>query len=169
MRVGEESAESTANYAFAHATATCLWPSKAAAKASTLTSRSWTSLTSSDDSWTRNVLPTTMELLHRSASPSSAAVGEATVECVPDSSPDELWNRQPSPFQTSFLFLRCYALCGILAQNTYDFCGRYDTMQRDMMSRLDVWKSSRRRKPLVLKGARQTGKTWLLKEFGRSA
>lgn len=39
-------------------------------------------------------------------------------------------------------------------------------MQRDMMSRLDAWKGSRHRKPLVLKGARQTGKTWLLKEFG---
>lgn len=34
------------------------------------------------------------------------------------------------------------------------------------MNRLDTWKDSRRRKPLVLKGARQTGKTWLLKEFG---
>ena len=34
------------------------------------------------------------------------------------------------------------------------------------MSKLDAWKDGRRRKPLVLKGARQTGKTWLLKEFG---
>lgn len=39
-------------------------------------------------------------------------------------------------------------------------------MQRDMIDRLDTWKDSRRRKPLVLKGVRQTGKTWLLKEFG---
>ena len=34
------------------------------------------------------------------------------------------------------------------------------------MAKLDAWKGSGRRKPLVLKGARQTGKTWLLKEFG---
>jgi len=30
------------------------------------------------------------------------------------------------------------------------------------------WKSSSRRKPLLLQGARQTGKTFILKEFGRS-
>ncbi|MCL1959986.1 MAG: AAA family ATPase, partial [Spirochaetes bacterium] len=29
------------------------------------------------------------------------------------------------------------------------------------------WKSSANRKPLVLYGARQVGKTWLLKEFGK--
>ena len=34
------------------------------------------------------------------------------------------------------------------------------------MNELALWKHSRRRKPLLLKGARQTGKTWLLKEFG---
>ena len=34
------------------------------------------------------------------------------------------------------------------------------------MDDLVTWKDRRRRKPLVLKGARQTGKTWLLKEFG---
>lgn len=28
------------------------------------------------------------------------------------------------------------------------------------------WKTSANRKPLVLKGARQVGKTWLMKEFG---
>jgi predicted AAA+ superfamily ATPase len=35
------------------------------------------------------------------------------------------------------------------------------------MARLVAWKSSRRRKPLLLSGARQVGKTWLLREFGR--
>ena len=34
------------------------------------------------------------------------------------------------------------------------------------MSKLDDWKQSPRRKPLILNGARQVGKTWLLKEFG---
>jgi predicted AAA+ superfamily ATPase len=32
-----------------------------------------------------------------------------------------------------------------------------------------AWKSSQRRKPLVLKGARQVGKTWLMTEFARQA
>lgn len=36
------------------------------------------------------------------------------------------------------------------------------------MERLDKWKSSSRRKPLLLTGARQTGKTWLVTEFGRT-
>ena len=35
------------------------------------------------------------------------------------------------------------------------------------MIRLKQWKSSPRRKPLLLEGPRQVGKTWLLEEFGR--
>lgn len=35
------------------------------------------------------------------------------------------------------------------------------------MDRLVAWKDNPRRKPLILNGARQVGKTWLLKEFGR--
>ncbi|MCL2324146.1 MAG: ATP-binding protein [Actinomycetia bacterium] len=35
------------------------------------------------------------------------------------------------------------------------------------MKDLSDWKNSTRRKPLILRGARQVGKTWLLKEFGR--
>ncbi len=40
-------------------------------------------------------------------------------------------------------------------------------MERFLMEDLVKWKSSARRKPLVLNGARQVGKTWLLKEFGQ--
>lgn len=40
-------------------------------------------------------------------------------------------------------------------------------MKRDAYQDLLAWKKSARRKPLLLKGARQTGKTYLLKEFGR--
>ena len=42
-------------------------------------------------------------------------------------------------------------------------------MKRDKLEELLSWKESKFRKPLVIRGARQTGKTWLLKEFGRSA
>jgi len=42
-------------------------------------------------------------------------------------------------------------------------------MQRKMMESLLKWKNSHDRKPLLLKGARQTGKTWLMKEFGKNA
>lgn len=40
-------------------------------------------------------------------------------------------------------------------------------MERALMSKLVAWRDSPSRKPLVLNGARQVGKTWLLKEFGR--
>ena len=40
-------------------------------------------------------------------------------------------------------------------------------MQRTAMKKLMEWKNKRNRKPLILKGARQVGKTWLMKEFGR--
>lgn len=40
-------------------------------------------------------------------------------------------------------------------------------MRRALLDRLVVWKNNLRRKPLILNGARQVGKTWLLKEFGR--
>ena len=36
------------------------------------------------------------------------------------------------------------------------------------MEKLVAWKSSDERKPMVLKGARQVGKTWLMKEFGKN-
>lgn len=40
-------------------------------------------------------------------------------------------------------------------------------MKRDAYQSLASWKTSERRKPLLLKGARQTGKTYLLLEFGK--
>lgn len=40
-------------------------------------------------------------------------------------------------------------------------------MERFLMERLVAWKQKPRRKPLILNGARQVGKTWLLKEFGK--
>ncbi len=42
-------------------------------------------------------------------------------------------------------------------------------MKRNALESLIRWKSSEDRKPMVLKGARQVGKTWLMKEFGRLA
>jgi hypothetical protein len=36
------------------------------------------------------------------------------------------------------------------------------------MQELIKWKSGEERKPMVLKGARQVGKTWLMKEFGQN-
>lgn len=41
-------------------------------------------------------------------------------------------------------------------------------MERTFIAKLAEWKLRENRKPLILDGARQIGKTWLLKEFGRS-
>ena len=40
-------------------------------------------------------------------------------------------------------------------------------MKRNIIKSLIAWKNSKLRKPLILYGARQVGKTWLLKEFGK--
>ncbi len=42
-------------------------------------------------------------------------------------------------------------------------------MYRIAMEKLLKWKQSRYRKPLIIEGARQVGKTWLMKEFGRQS
>lgn len=40
-------------------------------------------------------------------------------------------------------------------------------MYREAIVKLEQWKNSPHRKPLILRGARQVGKTWLMQEFGR--
>lgn len=41
-------------------------------------------------------------------------------------------------------------------------------LNRDLLGDMIKWKTKRKRKPLVLQGARQVGKSWLLKKFGSS-
>lgn len=45
---------------------------------------------------------------------------------------------------------------------------RCDAMNRHAIKRLEQWKDSKGRKPMIIRGARQVGKTWLMKEFGRT-
>ena len=40
-------------------------------------------------------------------------------------------------------------------------------MERSIIKQLKEWKNSPLRKPLILAGARQVGKTYILKEFGK--
>ena len=40
-------------------------------------------------------------------------------------------------------------------------------MKRDLYSYLTSWKTNKNRMPLLLRGARQVGKTWLVREFGK--
>ena len=39
-------------------------------------------------------------------------------------------------------------------------------MKREILEKLVEWKNAPNRKPLILNGARQVGKTYILKEFG---
>ena len=39
-------------------------------------------------------------------------------------------------------------------------------MYRSQIERLIEWKNNKNKKPLIIRGARQVGKTWLMKEFG---
>ncbi|MDD3722825.1 MAG: ATP-binding protein [Lutibacter sp.] len=41
-------------------------------------------------------------------------------------------------------------------------------MRRTKLAELISWKNSNSRKPLIIRGARQVGKTWLMKEFGNT-
>lgn len=41
-------------------------------------------------------------------------------------------------------------------------------MQRDVYDRLIEWKNNPSRKPLILEGARQVGKTWLMLELAKT-
>lgn len=42
-------------------------------------------------------------------------------------------------------------------------------MERNLLNKLLKWKEMPNRKPLIIRGARQTGKTWLMREFGNKA
>ena len=48
----------------------------------------------------------------------------------------------------------------------YNFAKEGDNMERNAMQSLINWKNKKNRKPLLLYGARQVGKTYLVKEFG---
>lgn len=43
---------------------------------------------------------------------------------------------------------------------------KYSIMKRSALNKLIAWKQSKRRKPLIINGARQVGKTWLMQKFG---
>lgn len=40
-------------------------------------------------------------------------------------------------------------------------------MNRILFKELSIWKNSKTRKPMIIQGARQVGKTWIMKEFGK--
>ena len=42
-------------------------------------------------------------------------------------------------------------------------------MYRNAMNELHRWKQKKNKKPLIIRGARQVGKTWLMRAFGKIA
>ena len=41
-------------------------------------------------------------------------------------------------------------------------------MYRNQIEKMISWKNNKNKKPLIIRGARQVGKTWLMKEFGEN-
>ena len=46
-------------------------------------------------------------------------------------------------------------------------CKRWKYMERKIINKLIEWKNSKNRKPLIIHGARQVGKTYIIKQFGK--
>ncbi|OFX34251.1 MAG: ATPase [Bacteroidetes bacterium GWA2_32_17] len=42
-------------------------------------------------------------------------------------------------------------------------------MERLLIKKLETWKNKKNRKPIIIRGARQVGKTWLMKYFGKKS
>jgi len=40
-------------------------------------------------------------------------------------------------------------------------------IERDIINKLKAWREAPDRKPILLRGARQTGKTWVMETFGK--
>src|SRR5699024_8887339 len=65
----------------------------------------------------------------------------------------------------------CNTLCRSQKNVLYYFRAKSKVvtrMKRSAFSQLVKWKDNPERKPLIIRGARQVGKTWLMKEFGQS-
>lgn len=47
---------------------------------------------------------------------------------------------------------------------------KYSLIKSEKMCKYSLikWKNDKERKPMILRGARQVGKTWLMKEFGKN-
>src|SRR3990167_214120 len=56
--------------------------------------------------------------------------------------------------------------CTTCTKITYDSCTRW-AMRRSLLQTLTEWRSDKRRLPLLLRGARQVGKTYLVNDFAK--
>ena len=78
---------------------------------------------------------------------------------------NKLYSLLKMNFLTKIRCIFCiYVLCCVCAKNDGGVC-----MYRIAIEKLLKWKQSKYRKPLIIEGARQVGKTWLMKEFGKQA
>ena len=63
---------------------------------------------------------------------------------------------------------KCVNFMLLIKKNVLKLKGGGLYMNRNALQELIIWKNSEERKPMVLKGARQVGKTWIMKEFGKT-
>ena len=66
------------------------------------------------------------------------------------------------------MYKRANSMAGTYPHKGVRRRGQEYILKRIIYEKLLVWKDSKDRKPLIIDGARQTGKTWVLKEFGKN-
>ena len=60
-------------------------------------------------------------------------------------------------------FTRFWHFAVLRYENNHYLCDKiFDAMERDIFEKLRQWKDSKNRKPILLQGARQIGKTWIM-------
>ncbi len=62
----------------------------------------------------------------------------------------------------------CLFVVGVVIYKTRELYKENREMKRYAMQRLEKWKESPIRRPMIIRGARQVGKTWLMQHFGKS-
>ncbi len=72
-------------------------------------------------------------------------------------------------YLVSNYFLVNITIYGTFTLHKIPYKDKIITMKRKILNALEDWKGQHKRKPLLLRGARQVGKTWVLKEFGNQS
>ncbi len=67
------------------------------------------------------------------------------------------------------IYQKFVVIFDIACYSVFVLCYGGASMYRVAIEKLLKWKENKRRKPLIIEGARQVGKTWLMQEFGRQA
>jgi predicted AAA+ superfamily ATPase len=74
----------------------------------------------------------------------------------------------PCYFDITLLFVPCYCIIRSISLPCFFIILQEGIVKREILRDLEEWKTSSRRKPLLIRGARQVGKTWVVREFSKN-